>query len=499
MTANRLRMLFALGLALGLSIGLYSSTVKGPSTMFKPASKIPHTHEIHGDIRQDEYFWMRERDTPPVLQYLRSENQRTSEALAPVRGLESGLYHEMRARIKEDDSSVPVFDTGFYYYTRYNKGQEYEIHCRKKGSLESAEEVILDENQLAAGKSYFEVGDFQTSPDQRYLAYAVDSVGRRIYDIYVKDLSTGRLLQDRIAAVSANVVWAADNKTLFYVRQDPETLRSYQVYRYEIGSNTPVLVYEEKDTTYNVSVEVSKQNSYVFMAIQKRDSSEWRVLDARHPSGPWHTFLARENNHEYSLVDGGDKFYILTNWQARNFRIMTAPVTARSKADWKELVPVNTKIFIESLDVYKDFLIISERENGLTQIRLRQRIAPEAERLLKFPDPAYEVAAFGLPDYASETIRFKYESLVQPPSVYDENVETQKRELRKVREVPGYNRALYESQRIWAKAKDGSAVPMSLLYKKGLPLNGHHPTCFCLGAYSRRFGNGPRMVRTGSP
>ncbi|MGZ3721633.1 MAG: oligopeptidase B, partial [Bdellovibrionales bacterium] len=444
--------------------------------MFEPARKIPHRHEIHGDVRDDDYFWMRERDTKPVMDYLKQENHRTNEAMEPVAKLEGALYREMRARIKEDDSSVPVLYEGYYYYTRFATGQEYEIHCRKKGSLTGSEEVILDENQMSQGLKYFEVADVQVSPDQKLLAYAVDTVGRRIHDIYVKDLASGKQLADKIENVTANFVWAADNKTLFYVRQDPETLRSYQVFRYELGSGKSELVYEERDTTYNVGVGASKNHGLLYMAVDKRDSSEWRTLDAKNPRGEWKVFLPREDDHEYSLTDGGDgTVYILTNWKARNFRVMQAPLDTHDKNQWKEIIPVNPKIYLEGIDAYAKFMVISERENGLTQIRLRDR-ASGNDRLLKFPEPAYEVGPMGLPEYNSTTIRFNYQSMVQPPSVYDEEVDSQKRTLMKVREVPGYKPELYESKRLWAKAKDGTLVPMSILYKKGMKLDGSNPT-----------------------
>jgi len=445
--------------------------------MFEPARKVPHRHEIHGDVREDEYFWMRERDSQPVMDYLRQENARVAEALKPVESLEGKLYREMRSRIKEDDASVPVFDSGYFYYTRFATGQEYEIHCRKKGTLDAAEEVIFDENRHAKNYDYFEVADVQTSPNQKLLGYAADTVGRRIYDIHFKDLENGASLPDKIQAVTANFVWAADNRTVFFVRQDPETLRSYQLYRYEIGSGAqPALIYEEKDTTYNIGIWPSKNHKTLFLAIEKRDSSEWRTLDANTPRAEWKTFLPRENDHEYSLIDGGDgSVYVLTNWKARNFRLMKTAYGPADKAKWTEVIPHNPKVYLEAVDAYEKFLVISERENGLTQIRLRDR-ATGGERLLKFPDPVYEVGSFPLPEFKSDTIRFNYQSMVQPPSVFDEVVATEKRTLMKVREVPGYNRELYESKRMWAKAKDGTMVPMSLVMKKGTKLDGKRPT-----------------------
>ncbi len=441
--------------------------------MFKPAAKVPHRHEIHGDVRMDDYFWMRERDSAPVMEFLKQENARVTEALKPVEELEKKLYTEMRSRIKEDDASVPVYDAGYWYYSRYQSGQEYELHCRKKGTLDAAEEIMLDENEAAKGHTYFDVGATATSPDQRYLAYAVDTVGRRIYTLHFRDLVTGRTLSETIEAVTPNFVWCADNRTLFYTRQDPETLRSFQVYRYEFGGQ-PELVFEEKDTTYNVHVDSGKQTLRIFMGITKRDSCEWRILDAHKPRGQWSTFLAREENHECSLADGGDRLYVLTNWQAHNFRLMEAPVTATSKNEWREVVAHNEQVYLEGADVYASKIVLSERENGLTQLRVIDRNT-KAGRLLKFPDPAYEVAGLGLPDYDSTYLRFNYQSLVQPPSVYEEDFTGKKRELRKVREVPGYQPSRYESRRLWATAKDGAQVPMSLLMKAGTVLNDKNP------------------------
>lgn len=441
--------------------------------MLKTAPKIPHRLEIHGDVRNDDYFWMRERDSAPVMEFLKQENAGVAEALKPVEALEKKLYSEMRGRIKEDDASVPVFDSGYFYYSRYQTGQEYELHCRKKGSLTAAEEILLDENVAAQGHTYFDVGATATSPDQRFLAYAVDTVGRRIYTLYFRDLVTGQTLSERIDSVTPNFVWCADNRTVFYTRQDPETLRSFQVYRYEFGGPSE-LVYEEKDTTYNVHVDGGKDNQRLFMAITKRDSCEWRTLDSHRPRSAWQMFLPREDGHEFSLFEGGDRLYVLTNWQAQNFRLMEAPPTATSKSEWREVVAHSEKVYLEGVDVYAGKVVLSERENGLTQLRVLDRATGD-KRLLKFPDPAYEVAGQPLPDFNSAYLRFSYQSLVQPPSVYDEDFVSEKRDLRKVREVPGYKPERYESRRLWATAKDGAQVPMSLLMKKGTELNGKNP------------------------
>lgn len=444
--------------------------------MYKAAEKKPHVLEIHGDKRVDNYFWMRERDSEPVLEYLRMENERTKEALEPVRELEKNLYWEMRSRIKENDASVPIFDEGYYYYVRFNAGQEYPVHCRKKGSLQADEEIILDENLEAKGHSYFDVGDAQVSHDHQLLAYAVDTVGRRIHTIRFKDLRSGAHLPDRIEAVTANFVWAGDNKTLFFTKQDPETLRAYQIYRYQLGSNqAPELVYEEKDATFDAGVTSSRNGQKLFIVSEKGgESSEWRWLNAHDPLGEWRLFLPREKKHEYALMDGGDRVYILTNWEAKNFRVMEAPYAARAKTEWKEVIPHNKRILREGVDVYKSHFVVNERENGLSQLRIYDRDSGR-ERMVAFSDPVYEVEVAPLADYNSNHFRFNYDSPVQPPAVYDEEFASEKRTLRKEREVPGYDKSRYEARRIWAKSKDGVEVPIAVLMRKGTALNGTQP------------------------
>jgi oligopeptidase B len=471
MTQKRLLILFTLAWIAAFAL----VARKGTSRMYVTPHKDPHKLSIHGDERIDDYFWMKERDTKPVLDFLHSENKRTAETMKPVAELEAKLFQEMKSRVKEDDASVPQPHPPFYYYSRFSKGQEYRVHCRKKDSLDAPEQVILDENELAAGHEFFELDGAELSPDQKFLAFAVDTVGRRIYEIRFKNLETGEILKDRIENSTPSIAWAKDNRTLFFVRQDLETLRAYQLWRYEVGSgHEPELVYEEKDTTYNIGVMASKTSDHVFLAIEKRDSSEFRVLDASKPRGEFVTFLPREMKHEYSLYDGGDRFFILTNWNAENFRVMESPKDNHDKSKWKDVMPASKTRLREQLEVYDKYLVVAERENGLPQLRVRDR-ASGKERTLSFPDETYEVTLDSLPDYHSMDLRFAYESLVQPPSVYDEKMATGERTLKKTKEVPGYNQSLYETKRIWAKAKDGTKVPVSIMYKKGLKLDGTNP------------------------
>lgn len=457
------------------TLGVYLAFSKGVIMEFKPATKIPHRMEVHGDVRVDDYFWMRERDSKPVLDFLHQENRRTAQALAPATDLEEELYKDMRSRIKENDDSVPVLDSGYFYYSRYQTGQEYPLHCRKKGSLSAREEVYFDENEYAKGHSYFDLASTDLPPDQNTLAFAVDYVGRRQYEIQFKDLRTGRLLPDRISAVTPNLAWAEDGKTLFFVKQDPETLRAYQVFRYQLGSGAePELVYEEKDTTFSVGISSSKTRAYLFIISEKRDSSEWRVLDAKNPRGAGEIFWPREEKHEYSLADGGDRFYILTNWQAKNFRVMEAPHTARDKKLWKDVLPANPSVFREDMDVYRDFVMVDEKENGLPHISVQNRKTGEWRRL-SFPDQAYDADSVGLPEYDSQVLRFQYQTMAKPPAVYEENFVSAERVLRKQKEVPGFNQELYETRRLLIPARDGTPIPVSLVMKKGTPLGGQNP------------------------
>lgn len=441
---------------------------------FPPAHKDPHVMELHGDKRVDNYFWMKERDTKPVLDYLKEENQRTAETLKPYAKLEKKLFNEIKARITEDDSSVPVYHDGFYYYSRVEKGKEYKINCRKAGSLDAAEEVYLDENKMAEGHPFLEVEGINPSNDQKLVAYAVDTVGRRLYTLRVRDLATGRDLDDKIENISPQIVWANDNRTLFYAKQDLETLRPYQVYRYELGSGKPELIYEEKDNTFNLNVGDSKTQKHIFIFSTSYDSTEVRALDANKPKGDWKVISKREPKHEYSVYDGGDRFYIVTNWQATNFRVMEADYSAHDKSQWKEVIQHNSKVFIEDLDVNAKYLIVSERENGLQQLNLVKR-SDLTSRRLQFADPSYDVSNVSLPDYKSAYLRFNYESLAQPRATYDEEFDSGKRVTRKERIVPGYDKTKYEVKRIWATAADGVQVPISILKKKATKLDGKNP------------------------
>ncbi|MGE4130331.1 MAG: S9 family peptidase [Bdellovibrionales bacterium] len=443
--------------------------------MFKSPEKKPFVMEIHGERRVDDYYWMRERDSKPVLDYLRQENQRVRQALKPVEALEKTLFEEMKSRIKESDQSVPVQDGDYFYYTKVEAGKEYAIHARKQSSLESPEVILLDENQEAEGQSYYDMADAMASPNHQILAYTVDTVGRRFYELKFKDLRTGQLLTDRVENITPSFVWAADNKTVFFVKQDPQTLRAFQVFRYQIGSaQAPELVYEEMDPTFSVELHSSKNGEKLFMNIAKTQTSEWRVLNAHEPNGQWQVMEPRSEGHEYAIEDAGESFYVLSNWQAKNFRLLEGRYDNPGKAQWREVLAHDPKILREGVAAYRTHLVISERTEGLPQIRLIER-KTGTQRLVQFPDPVYEVSADDLPEYNSPYFRFIYESLNRPRSVFDENFTSRERVLRKEKEVPGFDKSKYESRRVWAKARDGARIPISVLVPKGATLNGLNP------------------------
>lgn len=439
------------------------------------AQKKPKKLEAHGDVRVDNYFWMNKRDSKPVLDYLKAENAYTKKMLKPTETLQAKLVKEMRKRIKEDESTAPVWHPPYFYYARYVKGGEYPIMARRKGSLKVKEEVLLDGNKLGKGKKYFQLGAMEESLDQTLIGYATDTVGRRFYDLYFKDTKTGKNLKDVIKNTTGNFVWANDGKTIFFVKQDPKTLRAYQLYRYELGGKKkPQLVFEEKDETYSLSVEKGRSDRWIFLTSGKRDSSEVHFIDASNPTADWKIFYARQPDFEYQLDDGGDEFYIVTNWKAPNYRVMTSKTEPTPKEQWRELIAHDAKVFIDNIDVYKTHFCIQERFNGLTRISVVDRKSNK-RRELTFPDPAYVVDLMGLPVYDSAVFRFSYSSLNRPPTVYEESFVTSDRTVIKEKEVPSYNAENYESKRLWAKANDGTMIPVSLMYKKGLELGGKNP------------------------
>ena len=431
------------------------------------APKKPQLLEIHGHQRQDSYYWMNDRENLEVIDYLNAENAYLKEVMKPTESLQKQLFEEMKGRIKEQDESVPYFKSGYLWYSRFEKGSEYPVYCRKLGSLEAQEEIILDVNILAEGKSYFQVGQATCSTNQQLLAFAADEVGRRIYTIHFKNLGTQEILNDQIPEVTGNFVWAADQQSVFYSKQDPETLRSFQIFKHILGTPTTqdLLIYEELDEEFSCMVHKTKSEKYILIHSESTISSEVRFVPADQPTASPQILQARIPHLEYAADHYGDHFYIRTNDQAQNFKLVKAPLANPSKENWIDVVPHRPEVLLEDFDLFSKYLVTQERSNGLTQIRI-QPWNGEGHSLA-FEDQTYTAYVGTNPEFDTDTLRFGYNSLVSPSSVYDYHMVTRHKTLLKQQEVVGgHDPNAYHSERIWAKAADGVLVPISLVYQK---------------------------------
>jgi oligopeptidase B len=460
---------------------------EGESRLEPPMAKIEPTElTTHGLTRGDDYFWLRERENPEVIAYLEAENEHTAAAMAHTTDLQANLFDEIKDRIRPDDSSVPYRDGEYFYYTRYEEGMEYPIHARKTESPDSPEEIMLDANVLAEGHEYFAIGGRQVTEDGKILAYAVDTQGRRFYTVHFKDLGTGELLSDLIPDVTGNMAWANDDRTLFYVKQDPETLRSYRVFRHALGTDasSDELVFEEMDTEFSIGVWKSKSDEYLFVESSQTLSTETRVLDADDPTGEFRVVLPREPEHEYNVDQLGDHFYILTNDQAKNFRLVRAPVADPSRTNWEEVIPHRDNVLLESFDVFRDYLVLSERSDAQAQLRIIRWDGAD-DHYLDFGEPAYRAYTQINLDIDSRVLRYGYSSLTTPNSVFDYDMTTRERTLLKQDEVlGGFSSDNYTTERKWATARDGTQVPVSIVYRNGTPLDGSSPGfLYAYGSY----------------
>lgn len=439
------------------------------------AKEIPTTLEKLGDSRQDPYFWMKERDSAPVLAHIQAENAYAESALKPTRKIANDLFKEMKARVKEDDSSPPYKMGNYYYYVRYEAGKEYPIYCRKLGSLKAKEEIILDINPLAKGKSYYAAFLISPSPDHNWIAFAVDEVGRRFYTIYFKDLDSGKIIDKNIPKTTGNWVWFNDNLTGYYTQQDPETLRSDKLFRTTLTSQESQLVMTEDDALFNIGVSKSINDQTIFIQKGSFDSSEVSFISADDPGGAPRLFLKRATNHLYSLDDGGDVFYIFSNAnKSENFQIFSVAKDKLRRKEWKLVIPHRKNFLIEGLLVLKNYLVLEGREMAATQIEIYNRQGKKKRRI-SFAEEAY-VADLGTnEDYNAQSIRYAYSSLATPPMVMDYDIEKNKSKIVKETVVPTYKSTLYATKRVWAKAKDGKKIPISLVYKKKLFKKGTNP------------------------
>lgn len=474
------------------------------------AAQKPHTTDIHGLQLQDDYFWMRLSDeqkaakeldaqTTEVVDYLKAENAYTKEAMAPTEGLQEKIYEEIVGRIKKDDESVPVLDKGYWYYSRYEEGKEYPYSCRKKGSMEAAEEVMLDQPSMAEGHNYFAIGGRSVSPDNNLLVYGVDTISRRQYTLYIKDLSTGEVFADRIPETTGGATWANDNKTLFYTKKDPLTLRSSQVYRHVLGTDVSedVLVYEEKDETFSCGIGKTKSEAYLMIASYATVSTEYRFLDANDPNGEWKVLQPRERDLEYSVSHYGDDFYIVTNRNAKNFKLVKTSTDATTYEHWEDVLGHRDDVLLEGIEIFNRWLVVDERKNGLTQIRLIRWDGSE-DKYIPFNDPAYSAGVGANPDFNASRLRYGYTSMTTPSSVLEYDFDSGEITQLKQQEVLGgtFDPANYVSERLMVEARDGAMVPVSIVYRKGTERNGKNPLLlYAYGSYGASMDAGFSVAR----
>ena len=437
--------------------------------MFPPvADKHPYVHSLHGDQRLDNYFWLRDRQNPAVIAYLEAENAYTEATTQHTELLQAALYKEMLSRIQETDLSVPDRKGDYYYYARTEAGKAYPIYCRKQGSMDAIEEVLLDQNLLAEGHSYFRLGTFQVSPNHQLLAYSVDTTGAELYTMFFLDLSTRQLYPESISETYYSFAWGNDNQTVFYTQVDAAH-RPFKLFRHTLGSpvDDDVLVHHEPDDAYYLMVSKTRSEAYILLSLESKVTSEVHFLDADHPTTSFQVIQQRSPGVEYSIEHHSDHFYITTNEGAINFKLMNTPINAPSKDNWQTVIPHREEVMILDVSAFTNHLVIYEREAGLPNVRVCQ-LSTKEEHYITFPEPTYEVAEAANPEFNTHTLRFSYTSLVTPNSIFDYNLDTQERELKK--ETPvlgGYDRTEYITQRMQVIAPDGALIPLSLVYKKG--------------------------------
>ena len=449
------------------------------------AKKVAKELSMHGDTRVDNYFWMNQREDEEVIDYLKAENTHTEKAMEPLKGFRESLFEEMKGRIKETDMSVPYKKDGWFYYVRQEEGKEYPIYCRKEGSLEAAEDIIMDVNPMAEGHDYYSASGLSLSPNKMVLAYGEDKVSRRIYTIKFKDMVTGETLPFTIENTTGGSVWASDSKTIFFTKKD-ETLRAFQVWKYELGKETSTaeLVYEENDETFNCFVYKSKSDKYIFIGSGSTLSSEYRFISAENPNGEFKIIHEREDDFEYGIGHIGDKFYVHTNWNAKNFRLMETLVEKPGKENWKEVIPAREGILLEDIEMFDDYLILEERIAGIVNLRVMNQ-KDNSEHYVDFGEDAYSAYASSNYEFESDIMRISYSSMSTPGSVYDYHMKTKEFTLLKEQEVIGdFDKMNYRSERMMIPARDGVKVPMSVVYHKDTKKDGTAPLLlYAYGSY----------------
>ena len=438
------------------------------------AAKKPHTTRIHGYTLVDDYFWLRDKNNPEVIKYLEAENAYTESMMAPTKAFQDALYAEMLGRIKQTDLSVPTKIGDYVYYSRTQEGRQYPFMCRRKGGMSGAEEILLDLNALAEGHKFLGLGAYVVSDDGNWLAYSTDTTGYRQYTLHVKDLRTGTTMAERIER-AGSVVWATDNKTLFYTTEDAVSKRSDKFWRHAVGAAGSDLLYEEKDELFDVGAGRSLDRAVIFLGSYAKTSTEFRYLPASTPATPLKVVLPREPGHEYDVDHYRGRLYITTNRNAKNFRVVTAPMTDPAEKNWTAFIDHNPAIKINSVSFFRNHIIVSEREDGLTQLRVLNPDTKASHRIAT-DEPDFTISLGANPEFETTTVRFNYQSMVTPSSIYDYDVGTRQRTLLKRTDVlGGYDPSRYEARRVWAVARDGVKVPMSIVHKKGIALDGTAP------------------------
>ncbi len=465
---------------------VYPGDIKPPV-----AEKKPYVRTLHGDTVVDNYYWMYDyfgkgADSSKVIEYLNAENAYLDTVMCGTKEFQVKLFKEMKGRIKEKDESVPYFKNGYYYYTRTEEGKQYSKFCRKKGNLNAPEEILLDVDKMAEGKAYYSVTGYSVSEDNNLLAFAVDEVSRRQYTIHIKNLVTGEVLKDAIKNTQGDATWAADNKTIFYTAKNPVTLLSEKIMRHTLGSDPArdVTVYQEKDKSNYIGVSKSKNNKYILISSAATLSSEIRFLDAATPNGNFRLFSPRMKEVIYQATPLADRFLILTNLNAKNFRLMECPLDKTTSDHWKEVIPHRADVLLEGVEEFRDFIVLSERKGGLARLQVRP-LSGGSEYYIDFGEPAYAAYASINPEYNTTTLRYNYTSLTTPNSVYDYNLKTKEKKLMKQQEVlGGYDASQYQTERLQATADDGTSIPISIVYKKGFKKDGTFPLLlYAYGSY----------------
>ena len=452
------------------------------------AKKKQKELSIHNDIRIDEYYWLNDRDNPEVIDYLNAENAYFEQMTSHTKDFEQTLFEEMKARIKEDDESVPYKYNGYWYIVKYETGKDYPIYVRKKDTLDNPEELLFDCNEMAKGHDYFKLTGLSVSPDNSMIAFGLDTVGRRNYTLQVKDLATGIILSDNIEMTTGSATWANDNKTLFYTKKDEQTLRSDKVYKHILGTNNSedTVVFHEEDDTFGVAVYKSKSHKYIIIACYSTMTNEYHILNANTPEQTFKVFQERIRGLEYSISHYDDHFYVVTNAdQATNFKLMKTPETATTINNWAEVIPHREFVLLEDIDIFKEFLVISERSNGLNLIRI-MRWDGSDDYYLPFDNETYTAYTSTNVEFDTVILRYGYNAMTTPASTIDFNMVTKEKTILKEQEVldPNFDKDNYQSERIWATSTDGTQVPMSMIYRKGMKKDGINPVLlYAYGSY----------------